>query len=189
MPSNRDPLQSLPQPSSRQTFSYTNDYCNALFYNLPKYLWQCFAYLKSLNFFKLYQILYSIISLLMHTCLHGYAPTCLKNLINSRSVSNRYSLHVNDDICFLQNATTFRFARSQSTFPYASLNVEICCHYICVKLKRCLFLEKPLKETMHVILIEPLQMLILFHASILQLITIDLIPLLWSEFISVKLLS
>ena len=32
-----------------------------------------------------------------HKCLHGYAPTYLKNLINSRSVSTRYTWRFNDD--------------------------------------------------------------------------------------------
>ena len=38
-----------------------------------------------------------------HKCLHGYAPAYLKNLINSHSVSARYTLRVNDDNWLLIN--------------------------------------------------------------------------------------
>ena len=55
-----------------------------------------------------------------HKCLHGYAPTYLKNLINSQSVLTRYSLCVNDDNWLLQTVTSSNFARSQSMFSYAS---------------------------------------------------------------------
>ena len=49
-------------------------------------------YLKSLHFLPVkFRIEFKIV-LLTHKCLHGYAPTYLKNLINSRSVSERYSL-------------------------------------------------------------------------------------------------
>ena len=55
----------------------------------------------------------------------GYAPapTYLKNLINSRSVSERYSLRVNDDNWLLQTITSLNFAKSQSMFSYASPKV------------------------------------------------------------------
>ena len=56
-------------------------------------------------------------------CLHGYAPTYLKNLINSRSVSVRYTLRVNDDNWLLQKVTSLNFTRSQSMFLYASPKV------------------------------------------------------------------
>ena len=56
-------------------------------------------------------------------CLHGYAPTNLKNLINSRSVAARYTLLANDDNLMLQTVTTLNFARSQSMFLYASPKV------------------------------------------------------------------
>ena len=46
--------------------------------------------------------------------------TYLKNLINSRSVSERYSLRVNDDNWLLQAVTSLNFARSQSMFSCAS---------------------------------------------------------------------
>ena len=58
-----------------------------------------------------------------HKCRHGYALTCLKNLINSRFVSTRYTLHVNDDNWLLQTVTRLNFARSQSMFLYASPKV------------------------------------------------------------------
>ena len=60
---------------------------------------------------------------IMNTNLHGYAPTYLKNLINSRSVSERYSLRVNDDNWLLQTVTSLNFAISQSMFSYASPKV------------------------------------------------------------------
>ena len=41
-----------------------------------------------------------------HKCRHGYALTCLKNLINSRSVSTKYTLRVNDDNSLLRTVTT-----------------------------------------------------------------------------------
>ena len=91
------------------------DYCNALFYNLPEYLLHkltkvlysavrfifglrgsalrkhMLPYLKSLHFLPVKFRIEFKIALLTHKCLHGYAPTYLKNLINSRSVSERYS--------------------------------------------------------------------------------------------------
>ena len=51
------------------------------------------------------------------------APTYLKNLINSRSVSARYTSRVNDDNWLLQTVTSLNFARSQSMFLYASPKV------------------------------------------------------------------
>ena len=123
------------------------DYCNALFYNLPEYLLHkltkvlysavrfifglcgsalrkhMLPYLKSLHFLPVkYRIEFKI-ALLTHKCLHGYAPTYLKNLINSRSVSERYSLRVNDDNWLLQTVTSLNFARSQSMFSCASPKV------------------------------------------------------------------
>ena len=110
------------------------DYCNALFYNLPEYLLHkltkvlysavrfifglrgsalrkhMLPYLKSLHFLPVkYRIEFKI-ALLTHKCLHGYAPTYLKNLINSRSVSERYSLRVIDDNWLLQTVTSLNFA-------------------------------------------------------------------------------
>ena len=66
--------------------------------------------------------------MLMTTTAHaqipaGYAPRYLKNSIKSRSVSARYSLRVNDDNWLLQTVTRFNFARFESIFSYASLNV------------------------------------------------------------------
>ena len=58
-----------------------------------------------------------------YKCLHGYAPTYLKNLINSHSVSARYSLRVNDDNWLLLTVTSLNFSRSQSVFLYASPNI------------------------------------------------------------------
>ena len=58
-----------------------------------------------------------------HKCLHGYAPTYLKNLINFHSVSARYTLRVNDDNWLLQKVTNLNLARSQSMFLYASPKV------------------------------------------------------------------
>ena len=43
-----------------------------------------------------------------HKCLHGYVPTYLKNLINSPSVSTRYTLRVNDDNWLLQTVTSLK---------------------------------------------------------------------------------
>ena len=63
------------------------------------------------------------IALLTHKCLHGYVPTSLKNLINSRSVSERYSLRVNDDNWLLQTVTSLNFASTQSMFSFASPKV------------------------------------------------------------------
>ena len=58
-----------------------------------------------------------------HKCLHGYASTYFKNLINSRSVSARYTLRFNDDNWMLQTVISLNFARSQSMFLYASPKV------------------------------------------------------------------
>ena len=80
-------------------------------------------YLKSLHFLPVKFRIEFKIALLTHKCLHGYAPTCLKNLINSRSVSERYSLRVNDDNWLLQTVTSLNFARSQSMFSCASPKV------------------------------------------------------------------
>ena len=68
-------------------------------------------YLKSLHFLSVKFRIEFKIALLTHKCLHGYAPTYLKNLINSRSVSGRYSLRVNDDNWLLQTVTNLNFAR------------------------------------------------------------------------------
>ena len=77
------------------------------------------TYLKSLYFLPLKFRIEFKIALLTHKCQDGYAPTYLKNLINSRSVSARYSLRVNDDNWLLQTVTSLNFARSQSMFSYA----------------------------------------------------------------------
>ena len=53
----------------------------------------------------------------------AYVPTYLKNSINTRSVSARYSLRANDDNWLLQTITSFNVARSQFIFLYASTNV------------------------------------------------------------------
>ena len=47
----------------------------------------------------------------------------LKNLINSSSVSAKYSLRVNDDNWLLQTVTSLNFARFQSMFSYLSPKV------------------------------------------------------------------
>ena len=129
------------------------DYCNALFYNFRYQniyctSWQKFyilqwysvvrfifglrgsalhmhmlPYLKSLHFLPVKFHIEFKIALVTHKCLQGYAPTYLKNLINSRSVLERYSLHVNDDNWLLQTVTSLNFARSQSMFSCASPKV------------------------------------------------------------------
>ena len=77
-------------------------------------------YLKSLYFLSVkFRIEFKIV-LLTHKCLRDYAPTYLKNLINSRSVSERYCLHVNDDNWLLQTVISLNFATSQSMFSCAS---------------------------------------------------------------------
>ena len=64
------------------------------------------------------------IALRTRKCLHGYALSYLKNLINSRSVSARCSLRVNDDNNWLlQTVTSLNFARSQSMLSYVSPKV------------------------------------------------------------------
>ena len=79
-------------------------------------------YLKSLHFLAAkFRIEFKIA--LFTQCLHGYAPTYLKNLINSRSFSARYSLRVNDDNWLRQAVTSLNFARSQSMLLFASPNV------------------------------------------------------------------
>ena len=60
----------------------------------------------------------------MPAWLVGYVPTYLKNLINSRSVSARYSLRVNDDNWLLQTANSLNFAKFQSMFSYESPKVQ-----------------------------------------------------------------
>ena len=117
------------------------DYYNALFYNLPEYLLlkltkvlysavrfifglrgfalRMLPYLKSLHFLPVKFRIEFKIALLTHKCLSSYAATYLKNLINSRSVSERYSLRVNDDNWLLQTVTSLNFARSQSMFSCA----------------------------------------------------------------------
>ena len=80
-------------------------------------------YLKSLVFLLVkYRIEFKI-GLLTHKCLHGYAAIYSKNLINSRSVSARYSLRVGDDNWLLQTVTSLNLARFLSLFSYASLKV------------------------------------------------------------------
>ena len=140
------------------------DYCNALFYNLPEYLLHkltkvlysavrfifvlrgsalrmfMLPYLKSLHFLPVKFRIEFKIALLTHKSLHGYASTYLKNLINSRSVSARYSLRVNDDNRLLQTVTSFlldpnlRFRMHHQRYGIRS-------HYLCVKLKLCPFLR------------------------------------------------
>ena len=79
-------------------------------------------YLKSLHFLAVkFRSEFKIA--LLTQCLHGYAPTYLKNLINSRSFSARYSLRVNDDNWLRQAATSLNFARYQSMLWYASPKV------------------------------------------------------------------
>ena len=92
------------------------DYCNALFYNLPEFLLHKLAKvlyaavrfifgfrgsalrmhmlpnLKSLHYLPVKFGIEFKIALLTHESLYHYARTCLKNLINSCSVSARYSL-------------------------------------------------------------------------------------------------
>ena len=81
------------------------------------------------------------IALLTHKCLHGYAPTYLKNLINSRSVLERYSLHVNDDNWLLQTVTSLTLLHPNLCFCVHHPKYGIRCHYLCVKLKVCPFLR------------------------------------------------
>ena len=112
------------------------DYSNALFYTFPEYLlhkltkvlysavrfifelrgsalrMHMLPYLKSLYFLPVNFRIKFKIALLTHKCLHGSAPTYLKNLINFRSVSERYSFRVNDDHWLLQTVTSLNFARS-----------------------------------------------------------------------------
>ena len=107
-------------------------------------------YLKSLHFLPVKFRIEFKIALLTHKCLHGYAPTYLKILINSRSVSEKYSLRVNDDNWLLQTVTSLNFARSQSMFSFASPKVWNSFHYLCVKLKLCPFSRNVQK---HIILI------------------------------------
>ena len=60
-------------------------------------------YLKSFDFLPVkFRIKFKIASLTPKS-LHTYVPTYLKNLINSRSVSARYCLRVNHDICSNSN--------------------------------------------------------------------------------------
>ena len=123
------------------------DYCNALFYNLPQYLlhkltkflysavkfifglrgsalrMHMLLYFKSLHFLPVKFRIEFKIALLTHKFLHGYAPIYLNNLINSRSVSAKYSLRVNDDNWLLQTVTSLNYARSQSMLSCASPTV------------------------------------------------------------------
>ena len=118
-----------------------------MFYNLPEYLlhkltkvlysavrfvfglrgsdlgMHMLPYLKSLHFLPVKFRIELKIALLTHKCMRGYAPTCWKNLINFRSVSERYSLRVNDDNWLLQTVTSLNFARTQSMFSCASPKV------------------------------------------------------------------
>ena len=80
-------------------------------------------YLKSLNFLPVRFRIEFKTALLSHKCLHDYAPTYLKNLINSRSVSARHSLRVDDDNWLLETVTNFNFAGSQAMFSFASPKV------------------------------------------------------------------
>ena len=95
-------------------------------------------YLKNLHFLPVNFRIEFKIALLTHKSLFGYAPTYLKNLINSRSVSARYSLSVNDDNWLLQS-TSLNFSRSNLRFRMHYPSYGIRCHYLCVKLKLCLF--------------------------------------------------
>ena len=123
------------------------DYCSALFYDLPEYLLRkltkvlyaamrfifgfsgpalcmhMLPYLKHLHFLPVKFHIKFKIGLLTRKRRHSYAPTYLKNLINFRSFSARYSLPVDDDIWLLQTVTSLNFARSQSVFSYASPKV------------------------------------------------------------------
>ena len=145
------------------------DYCNALFYNLPEYLlhkltkilysavgfifgvcgsalrMHMLAYLKSLHFLPVKFHIEFKIALLTHKCVHGYAPSYLKNLINSRSVSARYSLRVNDDNWLLQTVTSLNFARSQSMFSYASPKIWNSLPLSLRKIETLYFFKKLLK--------------------------------------------
>ena len=76
-------------------------------------------YLTGLHFLQVKFCIEFKIALLTHKCLHGYAPTYLKNSIKPRSVSERYSLRGNDDNWLLQTVTSLNFARSQSMFSCA----------------------------------------------------------------------
>ena len=63
-------------------------------------------YLERLYFLPVKFRIQSKIALLTCKCRHGYVPTYLKNLINSCSVSARYSLRVNDDNWLLRTVTS-----------------------------------------------------------------------------------
>ena len=113
--------------------TYQNIYCTSwqkfyilqwdLFLDFVVLLCVCMCYhiWKAFIFYQLNFVLNSTL-LCSHTikCLHGYAPIFLKNLINSCSVSERYSLRVNDNNWLLQTVTSLNFARSQSVFSCAS---------------------------------------------------------------------
>ena len=77
------------------------------------------SHLKSPHFLPVEFRIEIKIALLTNKCLHCYAPTYLKNLINSRSVSAGYSLRVHDDNWLLQTITSLNFAWPQSMFSYA----------------------------------------------------------------------
>ena len=79
----------------------------------------CLPYLKSFHLLPVKFRIEFKIALLTLKNLYGYAPTNLKFLINSRSVSARYCLRVNNDNWLLQTVTSLNFFRSQSMFSYA----------------------------------------------------------------------
>ena len=73
-----------------------------------------------------YQLNFALNSRLL--CLHRSVCMVMllhisKNLINSRSVSARYSLRVNDGNWLLQTVTSLNFAWFQTIFSYASSKV------------------------------------------------------------------
>ena len=78
--------------------------------------------LKSLHFLLVKFRIEFKIALLTLKCLLCYAPKYLKNLINSHSVSVRYSLRVNDN-WLLQTVTSLNLTKSQSMSSYASPKV------------------------------------------------------------------
>ena len=83
----------------------------------------CICCLKILHFLPVKFRIEFKIAWLTHKCQHGYAPTYLKNLIHSRSISATYSLCVIDDNWLLQTVPSLNFAKSQSMFSYASPKV------------------------------------------------------------------
>ena len=123
------------------------DYCNALFYNLPEtlmkqltkvlyaavrfglgfrrsaYRLHMLPFLKQLHILPVKFRIEFKIALLTHKCLHGNAPSYLKELICVRSSSNRYCLRANDDKWFLQTLSNLNFIRSKSMFSFAAPKV------------------------------------------------------------------